>query len=107
MKLFLSWLISVGDALSQLVGRFLFVRVDGEWVSWTMSPNESISGAAHRWALDGEFTYVEPAIDALLLVLSLGYDKNHCRNSYQADLLRAVIYAAEAERQSSKAAGRV
>jgi len=81
------WAISVLDALSQFVGRFLFVRVQHKWVSWTLSPNESISGAAYRWYLQGEFGWVRKGIDGLFF-----FDKDHCRKAYDADYRNALRY---------------
>lgn len=84
----MSWLISVGDALSQLLGRFIWVRVDGQWVSWTASPNESISGAAHRWRKAGHFAWAEKSIDFLISPI----ERNHCEKAFRADFVRARLY---------------
>lgn len=67
----MSYLISVFDALSQLVGRIL---------GWTGNANESISGAA--WRKRDEHPWVVRVIDFLL-----GAD--HCREAFLADLVRA------------------
>lgn len=61
-----SYLIRVGDALSQLANVVLF---DGH-------PNESMSGRAHRTGSKWEHV-----INALLF-----WDKEHCKNSHQNDI---------------------
>lgn len=80
------WAVSVGDALSQLVGRFIFVRIDGRWTTWTQSANESISGAAYRHRMAGRFLWVAPAINWLFSWV----ETDHCQSSYEADLSRAI-----------------
>lgn len=71
IEAFRAYLISVGDALSQLVGRIL---------TWTDNPNESISGAA--WRQRCRFPRVRKTIDLLL-------GEDHCLDSYTNDLRRA------------------
>lgn len=86
------WLVSVGDAFSQLVGRFIFFRNDGIWQAWTLSPNESISGASYRWYINGGPSWPKKLIDALLFI-----DPDHCEQSYYADYRRARAYIKEVE----------
>ena len=84
----LRWLISLGDALSQAVGRLIWFRRRGEWVCWTLSPNESISGASYRWAEFGSYRWAMRLIDLLLSP----FESNHCRKSFEADAKRAAEY---------------
>jgi len=84
----MDWLISVGDALSQLLGRLIWIRHQGRWRTWTDSPNESISGAADRWAEMGYYEWVAPSIDWLSYLWLDG--RGHCRRARDADLSRAI-----------------
>ena len=68
----LRYLISVGDALSQLVGRVL---------TYTATPNESISGAAYR-----KQDWLRVALDGLFRV----FHEGHCRRAHEADVHRAL-----------------
>lgn len=97
MSRFFDWVISVLDAVSQFFGRLIFVRVDGEWVCWTESPNESISGASERWRLLGKFEWVAPSIDMFFLIITLGRNKFHCRDAFISDYIRARNYQTMAE----------
>ena len=78
------WCVSVGDALSQLAGRFIPVRVDGAWTTWTANANESISGAAWRHYQSGRYVRVRRVIDFVIF-----WENSHCRESYRADVERA------------------
>lgn len=82
----MDWLISVGDAASQLLGRFIPVRYDGKWHTFTRTSNESISGAANWHSENKRFTWVEPTIDT---VASLFGETNHCLKARVADRSRA------------------
>jgi hypothetical protein len=82
----MSWLISVGDALSQLGGRLIPIRVDGKWRVWTDNANQSISGAANMWAERGRFEWVEKVIDGVAQVFG---DSDHCAMARYYDLQRA------------------
>lgn len=68
----IDYLISVGDALSQLIGRVL---------GYTANPNESISGAAFR-----KNGVTRKIIDTLFLP----FERDHTLLSHRADLARAV-----------------
>lgn len=68
----IDYLISVGDALSQLVGRV---------IGYTETPNESISGAAYR--KDGTLRKI---IDTIFYPL----EQEHTLMSHQADIARAI-----------------
>lgn len=68
----LRYLISVGDAFSQLVGRVL---------TYTATPNESISGAAYR-----RDDWLRPILDGIFRV----FHEGHCRKSHEADVARAL-----------------
>lgn len=71
----MSRLLKIGDALSQLVNvAFLPNHKD-------TNANESISGRAHRCG----WKRTEKFINALFNVI----EKDHCKLSYEADLLRA------------------
>jgi hypothetical protein len=68
----LRYLISVGDAFSQLVGTVL---------TYSATPNESISGAAYR-----RDDWLRPVLDGLFRV----FHEEHCRKSHEADVARAL-----------------
>jgi hypothetical protein len=87
----MNWLISFLDSISQAVGRVMPVRVNGRWRPFTLNANESISGAAHRWASAGKFHQVRTVINALFF-----WEDDHCRSSYYADVLRAIATVREA-----------
>lgn len=74
MNAFASYLLSVFDALSQLLGRI---------IGWTGNANESISGAA--WRKREEHPWVYRVIDFLLRPLG----PDHCQEAFLADILRA------------------
>jgi hypothetical protein len=90
-----SMFIAVGDALSQVLGQIIHIRVHGRWRRWSMTPNESVSGAAHRWAIQGHFPYVKRSIDALFRVFG---DHDHCAKAYSYDYYRAAEYRKEVDR---------
>jgi len=89
------WLISVGDAFSQLVGRLIPVRVNGKWQAYTRSPNESISGASRFYELEGHFSWPRKSIDAVAKVLG---DDDHCQKALMYDYWRSVEYQSAVER---------
>jgi len=82
MEALFSYLISVGDATSQLVGRIL---------TWTANPNESISGAA--WRKRARYPLVQRGIDLLL-------GEGHCRTAYEGDLRRAYELIADLKEET-------
>jgi hypothetical protein len=70
------YFIRIGDCLSQLLNVVVF---------FGQNPNESLSGRAYKmhktsWAWNILYTVIN-----LLFILQ----KNHCRESYGADLVRA------------------
>lgn len=71
----LTYLIHVGDALSQLVNTVILF---GE-------PNESISGRAYRLNHVRPWGYVETGINWLFSP----FEKDHCKKAYDADYERA------------------
>lgn len=75
----------IGDALSQLVNVALLPR------HHETTPNESVSGRAHRQ----RWTKVERFIDWLFSP----WEDEHCRKSYEADLRRAAQTLREAPRR--------
>ena len=84
----LAALISIGDAASQLAGRLIPVRVDGQWRAFTDDSNESVSGAASRWSRRGRFEWVEYTIDVVLSPRQ----RNHCREARIKDTQRAITF---------------
>jgi len=86
----MDWLISAGDALSQLLGRMIPVRIDRRWQCWTASANESVSGAAFRHRIEDGIRWPERWIDRLL-------GRGHCAAAFWADYRRAIEYADKAE----------
>ena len=92
MKAFIAWLVSVLDVLSALLGRLIWVKVDGRWRPWTDNGNESTSVAAARWAMLGKFVWAERAIDFLF-----PWEKNHCRQAFAKDYERAAQFQVKAE----------
>jgi hypothetical protein len=82
-------LIASGDAFSQLLAQIIHVPINGEWVSWGLFPNESISGASHRWAVQGHYVGAEKVID---WIFKLFGDKEHCAKAYSYDYYRAKEY---------------
>lgn len=86
------WSISVGDTLSQAVGRWIPIWYHGRLRPWTNDANESISGAAHRWRKAGFYVWVEPTINTLFSP----FERDHCRKAYTTDLNRAVRLAEDA-----------
>jgi len=87
MKDLWKYIVSVGDATSQLVGRLL---------TYTNTPNESISGAAYR--RDGA---VKKVIDWVFSPL----ERNHTKKAYLADLARAINTVVEAGMRVEKGEG--
>lgn len=81
----IDWLISVGDATSQLVGRFIPIYYEGQWHTFTRTSNESISGAAHWHSEQGRCHWVSVVIDFLLFP----WEEDHCLKSRKADRSRA------------------
>lgn len=82
----MDWIISVGDAISQVLGRFIPVHYDGEWHTFTRTSNESISGAANWHSQNGRFGWVEKIIDVVALLFG---EKGHCLKARKADRSRA------------------
>lgn len=78
-----SRLLKIGDALSQLVNVMLLPN------HRHTTPNESISGRAHRCG----WKRTERVIDWLFSP----WEKNHCKASYEADIQRALdlVYQAQ------------
>lgn len=50
-------------------------------------PDETISSRAWRWHLAGARSWPRTLLDDLALVLSLGADRDHCRESYESERL--------------------
>lgn len=95
MRSIFSWLVSLGDALSQVVGCCIPFKAFGVWGTWTMSPNESISGAAERHFLAGKATGVRGWINRLFALFG---DREHCRKAFLYDYARALAYVEMAEK---------
>ena len=87
------WLITLLDSLSQTAGWCIPVRVDGEWRPWTNGANESISVAAHRWALQGQFEKVQAVIDFVFSPRK----RNHCQEAFEYDYQQAKQYVQVAD----------
>lgn len=92
-RLLTAWLfvveqgITSGDSLSQLLGRWIFVRIDGKWDWYTLDANESVSGASNRHAEAGRWPWVEKAIDAPFRLFG---QEGHCRKARESDKRRAI-----------------
>lgn len=86
-RLILDQFITTGDALSQLVGRWIPVWYDGRWHRYTRSANESISGASDWHRQHGRWPWVAWSIDALFALFG---DENHCNKAWANDFNRAV-----------------
>lgn len=93
---FFAHLITIGDAASQVLGRLIPVKADGEWQCLTMSANESISGAAWRWEKTHGWKARE-VIDLIAKIVTFGKDSEHCLSAFLADYHRAVAYREMAE----------
>lgn len=68
------------------------------WVVVTLGkghPDETISAAAWRMEQQGKWAgkVLRPLIDILALVLTLGWDKNHCRTAYESEQRRKQLPA--------------
>lgn len=50
-------------------------------------PDETISSRAWRWHLAGARHWPRRFLDGLALVLSLGADRDHCRESFESERL--------------------
>lgn len=72
----LTYFIRVGDATSQWLNVVLF---------FSDNPNESISGRAYRQREVPVWRYVHKTLDLIFWV----FKKEHCRLSYEADVVRA------------------
>lgn len=86
VKLIFDQFITTGDALSQLIGRWIPVRYEGRWHRFTRSANESISGAADWHRENGRWPWVASVIDGLFSVL----ESDHCAMSRIKDQHRAI-----------------
>ena len=55
--------------------------------------DETLSARAWRVEQDGKVfgKIMRPAIDALAIVVTLGYDANHCRDSYESERKRKQL----------------
>jgi hypothetical protein len=84
--LILDQLITSGDALSQLLGRWIPCRYDGKWHRYTRSANESISGASDWHREEGRWSWPATAIDAVFRVFG---NHDHCATSRIQDVQRA------------------
>lgn len=80
------WLISFGDALSQVLGRLIPVHYNGEWHTFTRTSNESVSGAAHWHCENGRMCWVKTIIDFGAMAFG---QKDHCLKARKADRSRA------------------
>lgn len=80
-------IITTGDALSQLAGRWIPCRYDGRWHRWTRDANESVSGAADWHREHGRFRWVAWVIDAVFGVFGF---EDHCAMARIKDVYRAV-----------------
>jgi hypothetical protein len=69
-------------ALDQLANALLFGHAD-----------ETLSARAWRTDQDGKLfgKVSRPVIDILALVLTLGWDKNHCRTAYESEQRRKQL----------------
>lgn len=79
-------LITIGDALSQLIGRLIPVRYDGKWHHYTRTANESISGASHWHSENGRWPWVQKTIDFVFRP----FEREHCLASRVNDRKRAA-----------------
>lgn len=78
----------------ELWRRILNILIALDQLVWTIvtfghgSPDETISAAAWRLELKGHWfgVYGRPAIDLLFF-----FDKNHCRVSYESEMLRTQL----------------
>jgi hypothetical protein len=70
------YLLRVGDATSQWLNVVLLLGAN---------PNESISGRSYRLRRCAGWKYARVCIDALFSP----FEKDHCKASYDADLMRA------------------
>ena len=86
MDLIFGQIVTTGDAFSQLLGRWVPCRYDGQWHRFTRSANESISGAADWHREHGRFLWVAPTIDAVFRIFG---DDDHCAMARYNDLTRA------------------
>lgn len=70
-------------ALDQLANALLLGHAD-----------ETLSARAWRTDQDGKLfgKISRPAIDILALLLTLGWDKNHCRTAYESELRRKQLH---------------
>jgi len=88
---FFAHLVSIGDAASQLLGRLIPVKADGEWQCFTMSSNESVSGAAYRWE-ETHGWQARKVIDLIFKAVTFGRDSDHCLTAFIADYHRSGEY---------------
>lgn len=91
MHPFFTHLITIGDAASQVLGRLIPVKADGEWQCFTMSSNESISGAAYRWEKTHGWK-ARKVIDLIAKALTFGKDSDHCLTAFLSDYHRSGEY---------------
>lgn len=95
--------ITVGDAVSQLAGRFLPCWYEGRLHRYTRSANESISGASNWHADNDRWPWVEVVIDVLALLISFGKDRQHCLKARISDRSRAgELLAADTPKRELK-----
>ncbi len=79
------YLISVGDALSQLLNALVFV---------SLNANESLSGRCWRMRDHWFYGALRKIID---LVFKLFGNSNHCRGAFENDVKRARILVASVQ----------
>lgn len=70
----------IGSALSELAGSFIIFKHEGKWVHWTVSSNESISGASYRWGVSGGPKWPEKLINFIFF-----WEDNHCYKAFVRD----------------------
>lgn len=81
----IDFIITFGDALSQLLGRCIPVRYDGKWHHYTRTANESISGASNWHSDNGRWPWLEEVINFVFFP----FEDNHCLRARINDRSRA------------------
>lgn len=79
----MTYLYHLFVALDQLANAMLFGAAD-----------ETLSARAWRTSQDGKLfgKIAHPIIDVLALLLTLGWDKNHCRTAYESEWRRKQLH---------------
>lgn len=78
-----AYLYNLFVALDQMANALLFGHAD-----------ETLSARAWRTDQDGKVfgKITRPVIDLLALLLTLGWDRNHCRAAYESELKRKQLH---------------